>query len=223
MGFNKSLRDNKRVAKESTTLKKGKRRKLDNDSETSSEFDLDLELHAVLQDMSEQNRESVKSSFRVFKHFIDSTREEPYLEQPQAQAENLSLQNNQFSFDPMQYVSQLAGCSGKPEASGQPSMAEFLMKHGDFQNPSQEMARNHQILEAMSSMNNQNLDQNLAYLLQSQQQQSQPAALLLNQLMSGDPDAIALLKQNTGIEDAELLNQFIMQALVPQLLMNSTK
>ena len=172
--------------------------------------------------MSQENKDTVLASFQVFKHFIDSTREEPYLEQQAVQIDNLGSNNKQFSFNPTQHMNQVVGNYSQPGGVGQPSMAEFLMQHGDFQNPAQEIKQKHQILEAMNSVNNHNLDQNIAYMLQSVNQ-SQPAALLLNQLISGDPNAIALLKQNTGIEDDEQLQQFVVQALVPQLLMNSTK
>lgn len=203
-------------------------------SVNSDDIDLRKEMKNLLKRFSAENADSVVNSFEVFKTFIDeinnldddSYQDEYHIPSPQGrqfsfgynmvkneEPEKRSKGTKKYSNNKITHIDK----SKVFTDFNQTSLESFL---GTKNNPIDEVERNKHLIESINDMNNENLQNNIQSSFQNHQNNNSLLALLLSQALSGNPETINALKQSTGINNEAHLQQMLVQALLPQLLLS---
>ena len=232
---NKTAKKNKINKREKKALRQIKNSRTENFeafSELSSDYDIEEELKPIFNQMTKNNADGILNSFQVFNCFIKDINQNSLVEPnyDQEYEEELAQQERQFSnevhstqnqtpIDILQAQRLLNLDNPQPLVDlNQTTLVNLLQHTIEPQNPEEKIARNEQLIQEMSAINNENLDKNIHYTLTTQN--NEVLALLISHILSGNKETLDSLKQITGISNENQLQQVLMQTLLPQILLN---
>jgi len=233
----RKFKSNKRESKATRQYTKTKTEQAEALSQSSSDIDLEVELKDVLDQLSKDNAESIVNCFQVFRTFFEEIHDpQDDNEEPQPDYSEPNDINRQFSFgnqgvhngiqeSELQFVPNLQQKLSNIDKSqtftdiNQTSLANFLNNKNEPQTPAEQIVRNQHMVDNLSAINNENLQNNLGYALHNDKNNGY-IALLLSQVLAGNPNTMNALRQNTGINNDQQLQQLLVQTLLPQLLIS---